>query len=338
MPICTAGIEATRWPDRLEDVEWEHGTEPRYLRKLTDYWRDGFDWRRYEARINAHPQFMARFNGLATHLIHARSPHADATPLLLMHGWPGSIVELLEVVPRLTRPERFGGRAEDACHVVCPSLPGYGFSEAPRRRGMGPRQVAERHLALMHHLGYERFVAQGGDWGAIIARFLPELAGDRLLGLHLNLLPSDPPPGLADAEMLCTAEERATLEREKAATFDKLGYAHIQGTRPQTLAYGLTDSPVGLCAWITEKFRDWSDNGGDLRGSDKLGTICSPTSRSTGSPTASHRPCGCTARHMTVSRAASSRYLRSPGLSAPRSTPPRSSGPRKPGSSTIIRN
>ncbi|WP_419827579.1 epoxide hydrolase family protein [Sphingomonas sp.] len=270
-------IDATRWPDRLEDVAWEHGTELGYLRDLIGYWRNGFDWRRYEARINTHPQFIAHFDGLATHMIHARSPHAHATPLLLMHGWPGSIVEFLEVIPRLTEPERFGGSAKDACHVVCPSLPGYGFSQAPQHRGMGPKQVAERHLKLMRNIGYERFFAQGGDWGAIIARFLPELAGDRLLGLHLNLVTPDAPAGLDDAEALCTREERALLARQEAAKFDKLGYAHVQGTRPQTVGYGLSDSPVGLCAWITEKFHAWSDHNGDLRDAiswdDLLGNV-----------------------------------------------------------------
>lgn len=258
-------IDRTRWPDTVEAVGWAYGTPLADLRDIVGYWRDGFDWRAAEARINAFDQFILPVDGQDLHVIHQRSPHPDATPLLLVHGWPGSIVEFLQVIPRLTEPERFGGRAEDAFHVVCPSLPGYGFSAASPNPGMGGRQVAQRHLALMGALGYDRFVAQGGDWGSVTCRLLADLAPERLIGLHLNFVPTVPPQGVADPLALCTERERAAVADWERHQKQNTGYIAIQATRPHTLAYGLNDSPAGLCAWITEKFHGWTDHGGDLR-------------------------------------------------------------------------
>lgn len=261
-------LDASRWPDDLDlgaDERWSFGIPKDYLRALVDYWRNGFDWRAAEARLNRFEQFIAPIDGLDVHFIHQRSPHHDATPLLLVHGWPGSVVEFLEVIPRLTEPEKFGGRASDAFHVVCPSLPGYGFSAAPRERGMTPRRIAERHAALMSLLGYERFVAQGGDWGAVIGRYLPDICADRLAGLHFNLAIPRPPEDVEDPLALVTPEERALLAAWDSDEWALTGYYHIQGTKPQTLAYGLADSPVGLAAWIAEKFHGWTHNSGDIR-------------------------------------------------------------------------
>jgi microsomal epoxide hydrolase len=258
-------IDAARWPDELDGAGWDYGTPLGFLREVANHWRHRFDWRAAEARINAFDQYQLAIDEFDTHFIHQRSAHVGATPLLMTHGWPGSIIEFLDVIPRLTQPERFGGRAEDAFHVVCPSLPGYGFSDAARVPGMSVKQVAGRHLTLMAALGYDRFVAQGGDWGSIISRWLPEIAPERLIGLHLNMLPPWKPRGIADPMALATPAERARLEADRARLPQETGYQAIQGTKPQTLAYGLTDSPVGLAGWILEKFHAWTDNRGDPR-------------------------------------------------------------------------
>jgi pimeloyl-ACP methyl ester carboxylesterase len=260
-----ARLDMARWPDELPGALWACGMPQGLVRQLASYWRNGFDVPAAIARINAFDQYRMPLDGLALHFIHQRSSHADATPLLLVHGWPGSIVEFFDVIPRLTQPERFGGCAEDAFHVICPSLPGYGYSAAPPGPGCGTRYVAERHLALMTALGYPRFVAQGGDWGALTCRLLPDLAPERLIGLHLNLLAPVPPQGVDDPAALCTELEKAALQAWQHHQKQNMGYAAIQSTRPQTLAYGLADSPVGLLAWIGEKFHEWSDHGGDLR-------------------------------------------------------------------------
>ena len=258
-------LDRTRWPDQLSDVGWSYGTEPDYLRALVEYWRHRFDWRRAEAGINRFDQYLLEIDGLDTHFIHQRSPHTDATPLIITHGWPGSIVEFLEVIPRLTEPEKHGGRAEDAFHVVAPSLPGYGCSAPAKTTGMHPHKIAERHLQLMTALGYERFIVQGGDWGTMVSRATAELAPQRCRGLHLNMVLADPPRNLADPLAGLSEHELQALQDAKRMTSDGFGYYRQQSTRPQTLAYGLNDSPVGLCAWITEKFQAWTDCGGEIR-------------------------------------------------------------------------
>lgn len=260
-------LETVKWPARSWQAasDWSYGTPEPYLRALVDHWRHGFNWREAEARINRFPQVLVNVDGLDLHVMHVRSPHAGATPLLLVHGWPGSIVEFLDLIPRLTEPEKYGGRTEDAFHVICPSLPGYGFSQTIQEPGMAPDRIARLLARLMTGLGYDRFVAQGGDWGAVCCRFLPDQAPERLIGLHMNLVVPVAPQDIADPESLLSDAERAFMADWTAAQWELTGYAHLQGTKPHTLSFALSDSPVGLAAWIIEKFHRWSDNQGDPR-------------------------------------------------------------------------
>lgn len=268
-----ARLAQCRWPDQVDDAGWRYGIEKTYLQELVQYWRDDFDWRRAEASINRFDQFLLEIDGLDLHFIHQRSPHPDATPLVITHGWPGSIVEFLELIPRLTEPERFGGRVEDAFHVICPSLPGFGYSPASPKPGMHVRVIAARHHKLMQALGYREYVAQGGDWGAPITRSMPDLAPLHCRAIHTNYVSADPPPGVADPSADLSDQERLALQEFQAVRADGFGYYHIQSTRPQTLAYGLNDSPLGLCAWIAEKFHAWSDCGGDIRNAISWDTL-----------------------------------------------------------------
>lgn len=256
----SARLQMTRWPDSL-DHDWADGTDLRWLQGICDYWTHGFDWRAQERALNRFPQFLLEIAGQRLHFIHQRSLLPHARPLLLLHGWPGSFIEFRHVIDALTDPLAHGGRAEDAFHVVVPSLPGHGFSEAPRQHGCNGRACAERFATLMATLGYENYLAQGGDWGSHIATWLGAI-DPSCAGLHLNLVfarkPRDEAPfaGVSDAE-------RARLEASRQRTGNGLGYQAIQGTKPQTLGYGLNDSPVGLAAWILEKFHAWSDHDGD---------------------------------------------------------------------------
>jgi len=254
-----ARIDLTRWPDEVNDELWGYGVRLDYLKELTDYWRRRFDWRAAEARINALPQFLTDIDGLDLHFVHARSAHNQAMPLLITHGWPGSIVEFLELVPRLTEPERFGGSPEDAFHVVAPSLQGYGGSPPAVAAGMSPLAIARRHGELMARLGYTRYLAQGGDWGSLIAHHTAAIDPLHCLGLHLNLLVPAPPKDVADPMALVQEHEKPWLAEVARHAEQGTGYYHIQRTRAQTLAYALTDSPVGWCAWVTEKFHGWTD-------------------------------------------------------------------------------
>ncbi len=254
-----ARLENTRWPDDLSDGDWGYGVPVPYLRDLVSYWRQTFDWRAAEARINALPQFLMNIDDLKTHFLHVRSPHAGATPLLITHGWPGSIVEFLGLIPRLVEPEKFGGRVEDAYHVVAPSLVGYGFSEAAHTPGMSPRKVARRHAALMAALGYDRYIAQGGDWGSIVSTHTALVDAAHCVGLHLNMVVPVPPKDVADPMALVAPEEIMYLAHAENYRTDGFGYFAQQSTKPQTLGYGLTDSPAGWCAWVAEKFYTWTD-------------------------------------------------------------------------------
>jgi len=253
-------LERTRFPDQLDGVGWTYGTELGYLRELCAYWRDDFDWRVQERALNRFAQYRTEVSGTRLHLIHERSPHPDAFPLLLTHGWPGSIWEFYKVLGPLTRPEEHGGRAEDAFHVVCPSLPGFGWSQAPRTPGFHPRRIAALEAELMARLGYARYGAQGGDWGSIITTWLGADDAEHVAGIHLNMVIGAPPQGF-DPDTASPEEKQdlADLERFRR---EETGYQQIQGTRPQSLGYALQDSPAGLCAWIVEKFRSWSDCGG----------------------------------------------------------------------------
>jgi len=252
----------TRYPNAIRGTGWEPGTELAYLRELVDYWTFGFDWRAQEARINAFAQSTTTIDGQRIHLIHARSPEPDALPLLLVHGWPGSIVEFLDVIGPLTDPAAHGGNPADAFHVVAPSLPGYTFSGPTEERGWNPRRIAGAFVEIMAALGYERYGAQGGDWGSVVTANVADLAADRVAGLHLNFVVARPPATAEQPEL--SDEEQRGLDAMREWRATGVGYQEIQGTKPQTLGYGLEDSPAGLAAWIIEKFRSWSDCGGDI--------------------------------------------------------------------------
>jgi pimeloyl-ACP methyl ester carboxylesterase len=253
-------LALTRFPDQIEGTGWEYGTPIDYLRELVEYWRAEYDWRAQEARLNELEHFRTRIDGPTIHFVHARSGHANALPLLLIHGWPGSIVEFLDVIPRLTDPEAHGGRAEDAFHVIAPSLPGYGFSEPPRAPGWDVRRIAEAFVELMRRLGYTRYGAQGGDWGAQVTTRVAALDPEHCAALHLNMPIAAPP----EDPVPLTEEEQADLAAMGRFQREEAGYAQVQGTKPQTIGMALNDSPAGLLSWIVEKFRTWSDCNGDL--------------------------------------------------------------------------
>lgn len=255
-------LARTRWPDQAPGAPWAYGTDLGYLQELVAYWRDRFDWRAAEARLNALPQFKVRLHGIDVHFLHVAGQGPDPCPLLLLHGWPGSVLEFLELIPRLTDPARFGGDPADAFSVVAPSLPGFGLSFAPGQPRFSAEAIADCLAELMSDvLGYRTFAAQGGDWGSFVASRLGFAYPERLIGIHLNLMPLRRDPGLVTDP---NPEERRYLDELAVFLKEETGYQWIQGTRPQTLAYGLTDSPAGLAAWIVEKFRAWSDCGGDV--------------------------------------------------------------------------
>jgi pimeloyl-ACP methyl ester carboxylesterase len=259
-------LVCTRWPDELDNTGWELGSNLGYMKSLVDYWQNTYDWRRQEDGLNRLPQYRVALDGFHIHFVHVRGNGPKPLPLIVTHGWPGSFVEMIKLIPLLTDPVAHGGQAEDAFDVVVPSLPGYGFSDRPRERGMNPFRVATLWTRLMRELGYERFAAQGGDWGAIVSTALGLDHADRVAGVHLNYIAGrfllggnlNQTPGDSDGiAKSYIAELRTWWDLEG-------GYSHVHGTKPQTLGYGLNDSPAGLAAWILEKFRTWSDCGGDL--------------------------------------------------------------------------
>jgi pimeloyl-ACP methyl ester carboxylesterase len=255
-------LARTRLPDAAPGEPWAYGTDVAWLGDLLAYWRERFDWRAAEARLNQFPQYRVPLDGIGVHFLHVPGNGPAPCPLLLSHGWPGSVFEFLDLIPRLTDPARFGGDPADAFTVVAPSLPGYGLSFTPGQKRFGVEAIADCLAELMTGvLGYRRFAAQGGDWGAFVTSRLGYAYPERLIGIHLNLLPLRRDPAmLADP----TADERRYLESLAHWLKEETGYQWIQGTRPQTLAFALTDSPAGLAAWIAEKFRAWSDCGGDI--------------------------------------------------------------------------
>jgi len=248
----------TRWPDELPGVGWSYGVPLGYLKGLAAYWRSGYDWRTWEAKLNAYPQFMTTIDGATIHFLHVRSPEPGALPLIVTHGWPGSVAEFLETIGPLTDPRAHGGDPTDAFHLVIPSIPGFGFSGPTREAGWGTRRVADAWAELMGHLGYDHYGAQGGDWGALISPEVGRVAPAHVVGVHVNALvtmagAADDPvalAGLSDAE-------KARLETGRRFIAERLGYAQVQSTRPQTLAYGLTDSPAGQLAWNAELFNSF---------------------------------------------------------------------------------
>lgn len=252
-------LDHTRWPDQAPGVPWELGIPVGVVRDAIDHWRHHYDWRAREARMNAWPNFLTTAAGERVHFIHARSPHPEATPIVLTHGWPGSFVEFLDVLGPLTDPVAHGGSADDAFHVVVPSMPGYGFSGPTVQPDFHVDRVADAIAEVMEQLGYDRYIAQGGDWGAIVTRRLGEAYADRLIGVHVNMLFAFPGADETDAMDGVTEVEIERMTASGARIADGTGYMAIQSTKPQTLAYGLTDSPTGLAAWILEKFHAWSD-------------------------------------------------------------------------------
>jgi pimeloyl-ACP methyl ester carboxylesterase len=255
-------LARTRFPDQAPGDPWAYGTSVDYLRGLIEYWCTNFDWRAQEARLNAFPQFKAPLHDIDVHFLHVPGKGPNPCPLLLMHGWPGSVFEFMDIIPRLTDPARFGGDPADAFTVVAPSLPGYGMSFRPGQKRFGIEEIADCLADLMTEtLGYRRFAAQGGDWGGITASRMGYAHADKLIGIHVNLLAVR-----RDTNMVSnpTPDERTYLGELAQWLKEETGYQWIQGTRPQTLSFALTDSPAGLAAWIVEKFRVWSDCNGDV--------------------------------------------------------------------------
>jgi pimeloyl-ACP methyl ester carboxylesterase len=246
----------TRWPEAEPVADWSQGVPRGYLRELCHYWADGYDWWATEARLNALPQFRTEIDGLGIHFVHVRSPHPDALPLIITHGWPGSIIEFLKVIGPLTDPTAHGGEAGDAFHVVCPSLPGYGFSDRPARTGWGVERIADAWSVLAGRLGYRRYGAQGSDWGTSITTLLAQQHPEQLAGIHLT--PPLAPPDPATFGDLTDRERAAIAALDHAEQWES-GYSREQATRPQTIGYALVDSPAALCAWIVEKFWSWTD-------------------------------------------------------------------------------
>ena len=249
-------LRRARWPEAETVEDWSQGVPLAYLNELCGYWAEDYDWRATERRLNAVPQFRTEIDGLGIHYLHVRSSHEGALPPVLTHGWPGSVVEFLKVIGPLTDPAAHGGEARDAFHVVCPSLPGYGFSDKPERTGWGIERIAGAWVQLMARLGYERYGAQGGDWGTSISAALAQHDPDHVAGIHLT--PPLAPPDPATFHALTERERAALASLEHAAEWES-GYSRVHATRPQTVGYGPADSPVALCAWIVERFQAWTD-------------------------------------------------------------------------------
>jgi epoxide hydrolase len=263
-------LARTRFPDEIPGVGWSRGVPLDYLRGLAQYWADGFDWREQEAKLNGLPQFTTTIDGQNIHFLHVRSPEPDALPLIISHGYPSSVVEFLDIIGPLTDPVSHGGNATDAFHVVAPSIPGFGFSTPVRETGWEMARTARVFAELMNRLGYRRYGAQGGDVGAGIVGMLAGLDGDRVVGVHTN---SDPLGVIGALDYLPEGaarlagqpeEDREAVERTKAISEEGSGYLKLQSNRPQTIAYSLTDSPVGQLAWIVENFKEWTDQAAEL--------------------------------------------------------------------------
>ena len=256
-------LARARFPDEVEGAGWTYGTNLAYLKQLVAYWRDKYDWRAAERRLNQFEQFKTNIDGLNVHFIWRKSKERNALPLLITHGWPGSVVEFTKIIGPLTDPVAHGGRAEDAFDVVAPSIPGYGFSDKPRAPGYGPTKMAEIEAKLMARLGYTRYGAQGGDWGALITPPLAILDKAHVVGIHLNMCAAPQPAGVSDPLAGLTPEHQARMKARQNFQTEETGYSTEQGTKPQTIGAALNDSPVGLAAWIVEKFHTWCDCNGD---------------------------------------------------------------------------
>jgi len=252
----------TRWPGEITDSSWQYGTNLAYVKELCDYWLNEFDWRAQEQRINSFSNFVASVSGLNVHFIYEKGKGPNSIPLIITHGWPSTFAEMVDIIPMLTDPASHGGNESDSFDVIVPSMPGYGFSEKPCSPGVNPRVIAQMWVDLMTEtLGYEKFVAQGGDWGAAITTALGTNHSDSVDSIHLTMSSTgtDVPEGVQ-----LSADEKKFLQHRAWWQEEEGAYGHIQRTRPQTLTYGLTDSPAGLAAWIVEKWRVWSDCDGDI--------------------------------------------------------------------------
>ena len=252
-------LSRTRWPEPATVDDWSQGVPLAYAQELCRYWSDSYDWRVREKRLNSFPQYRTEIDGLGIHFLHVPSPEPHALPLVITHGWPGSVVEFLDVIGPLTDPAAHGGDPSDAFHVVCPSLPGYGWSDKPAQTGWGVPRIAGAWAQLMARLGYDRYGAQGGDWGSAVTTALGRQDAEHLAGIHLNMVsagkgPNDDPP---------TEQETAALAALQYYVDHDSGYSKQQSTRPQTVGYGLVDSPAAQCTWILEKFWAWTDTDGD---------------------------------------------------------------------------
>jgi pimeloyl-ACP methyl ester carboxylesterase len=257
-------LETIRWPGEIPGSDWDYGTSLGYVQELVEYWRTRFDWRAQERRINAFHHYKTIIDGLGIHFIHEPGQGPTPMPLIITHGWPGTFFEMYKMIPLLTDPAGHGGDPADAFDVVVPSMPGYGFSDPPTQRGLHVFKVADLWVKLLtDRLGYRRFGAQGGDWGASVTSYLGFAYPRNLMGIHVTSM-TRPTPYLGPGSRALSAAEKTYLEQREAWLQAEGGYSHIQGTKPQTLSYGLNDSPAGLAAWIAEKYRTWSDCQGDI--------------------------------------------------------------------------
>jgi epoxide hydrolase len=260
-------LAATRWPEQLPGTPWQRGVPVDYLRQLADYWADGFDWRAQEGELNSHPQFRTQIDGQTVHFMHIESPEPTARPLILLHGWPGSVVEFLGIIGPLSDPRAHGLDPGQAFHLVIPSLVGFGFSSPLSGTGWTANRIGAAFIELMSALGYDRFCVQGGDYGSFIGPLMGGLAPERVIGVHVNAVAFGfmPGKGLAAEELASMTDiERDRVTRAQEWAAEKAGYFRLQGTRPQTLGYGLEDSPAGQLAWIVEKFKEWTDSAKEL--------------------------------------------------------------------------
>jgi pimeloyl-ACP methyl ester carboxylesterase len=260
-------LAATRWPDQLPSERWARGVPVNYLKELAAYWTDGFDWHAQEAELNSYPQFRTEIDGQTIHFLHVRSPEPHARPLILLHGWPGSVVEFLDIIGPLADPRAHGLDPAQAYHLVMPSLVGFGFSTPLSETGWTVTRMAAAFTELMGALGYDRYCVQGGDYGSFIGPVMGGVAPDRVIGVHVNggAFGFRPGKDISDDELASMTDlERDRLARARGWAAERTGYVQIQGTRPQTVGYGLEDSPAGQLAWIAEKFKEWTDSAREL--------------------------------------------------------------------------
>ncbi|KAF4326284.1 hypothetical protein G195_000293 [Phytophthora kernoviae 00238/432] len=266
-------LKQVRWPTRFNEEPWALGTDASFLKRLVDYWGSEYNWREQEAWLNRFPQFIEHVDGLDIHFVHVRGEGVSSRPLLLTHGWPGSFVEMLELIPYLTTPSLYGGQAEDAFDVIIPSLPGFAFSSKPTQHGVGSKYVATLWAELMVRLGYDRYFVQGGDIGAGVSTWLAFLYPERVKGLHLNYIPGSYKPPLTQNTPAMSKEECSYLDTVAEWLEREGAYSSLHRTKPETLAFALSDSPTGLASWMVEKFQSWSDCKGDIESSFSLDHI-----------------------------------------------------------------